>query len=48
MRETLEKKGYVFKSNTDTEVILYSFIEWGENCLDYFNGIKFSFKFSPR
>jgi asparagine synthase (glutamine-hydrolysing) len=39
IREILIKKGYKFKSNTDTEVILYSFIEWGEDCLDMFNGM---------
>jgi len=39
LRKDLEKKGYIFKSNTDTEVILYSFIEWGEDCLNYFNGM---------
>jgi asparagine synthase (glutamine-hydrolysing) len=39
LRNELEKKGYKFKSNTDTEVILYSFIEWGENCLNKFNGM---------
>ena len=39
LRKDLEKRGYKFQSNTDTEVILYSFIEWGEKCLDYFNGM---------
>jgi asparagine synthase (glutamine-hydrolysing) len=39
IREELQKKGYVFQSNTDTEVILKSFIEWGEECLNRFNGM---------
>ena len=39
IREELKKKGYNFKSNTDTEVILYSYIEWGEECLNKFNGM---------
>jgi len=39
LRKELEKKGYNFKSNTDTEVILYSFIEWGEECQHHFNGM---------
>ena len=39
IREILEQKGYDFKSKTDTEVILNSYIEWGENCLDKFNGM---------
>ena len=42
LRIKLEKIGYLFKSKTDTEVILYSWIEWGEKCLDFFNGM-FSF-----
>ncbi len=39
IREELEKKGYKFVSNSDSEVVLYSFIEWKENCLDKFNGM---------
>lgn len=39
IREELVKKGYSFKSNTDTEVILKSYIEWGKSCLDKFNGM---------
>ncbi len=38
----LKNKGYQFKSNSDTEVVLYSWIEWGVNCLQKFNGM-FSF-----
>lgn len=30
---------YEFKTGSDTEVILASFIKWGNKCLDYFNGI---------
>jgi asparagine synthase (glutamine-hydrolysing) len=39
LRKELKEKGYIFKSNSDTEVLLYSFIEWGEKCLFKFNGI---------
>lgn len=39
IREELIKKGYKFRSNTDTEVILNSFIEWGEDCMHKFNGM---------
>ena len=39
IREELKKKGYNFKSNTDTEVVLNSYIEWGEDCLNKFNGM---------
>jgi len=35
----LSKMGYVFKSHTDTEVILNSYLEWGENCLSRLNGM---------
>jgi asparagine synthase (glutamine-hydrolysing) len=39
IRAELISKGYKFKSNTDTEVILYSYIEWGNDCLIKFNGM---------
>ena len=39
LREKLEKKGYKFKSNTDTEVILASYLEWGFDCVKKFNGM---------
>lgn len=35
----LKELGYVFKSNSDTEVILYSYKEWGIKCLDKFIGM---------
>jgi len=38
VREKLKDK-YHFKSNTDTEVVLYSYLEWGESCLHQFNGM---------
>ena len=39
LREKLRKKGHVFRTTSDTEVILHSFLEWGEDCLASFNGI---------
>ncbi len=42
IREVLKTKGYTFLSATDTEVLLNSYIEWGESCLERFNGM-FSF-----
>ncbi len=39
IREELKAKGYKFKSNTDTEVILKSYHEWGEECVHKFNGM---------
>lgn len=38
IREKLIKKGYSFSSNTDTEVILYAYQEYGNNCLKLFRG----------
>lgn len=39
IREELEKDGYSFHSNTDTEVILASYDKWGEDCVNKFNGM---------
>ncbi len=38
IRKELEKKGYSFVSNTDTEVILYAYEEYEKKCLDLFRG----------
>ncbi len=39
LKQLLIKKGYIFKNNTDTEVILNSYKEWGSDCLSKFNGM---------
>jgi asparagine synthase (glutamine-hydrolysing) len=39
LRAELEKRGHRFKSNTDTEVIIYAYIEWGIECINRFNGM---------
>jgi asparagine synthase (glutamine-hydrolysing) len=39
IRRILQNKGYIFKSHTDTEVILASYAEWGDKCLEHFNGM---------
>jgi asparagine synthase (glutamine-hydrolysing) len=39
IREDLKEKGYVFKTNSDTEVIVRAYQEWGEDCLNKFNGM---------
>ena len=39
IRETLEKKGYVFISTSDTETILIGFIEYGVDIIPKLNGI---------
>lgn len=42
LKKDLQNKGYNFKNNSDTEVILMSFIEYGKTCVNLLNGI-FSF-----
>lgn len=39
LREELEKKGHIFKTRSDTEVILHGYEEWGLECILRFNGI---------
>ncbi len=39
IRDELRKKRHEFVSNTDTEVILAAYDEWGEDCLHHFNGM---------
>lgn len=38
LRTELESKGHTFETNCDTEVVLRSYIEWGEKCVEKFNG----------
>ena len=42
IKEKLEKIGYTFITNADTEVVLYGFIEWGPKITEIIDGI-FSF-----
>ncbi|HTH57362.1 MAG TPA: hypothetical protein VL728_15035, partial [Cyclobacteriaceae bacterium] len=39
IREELVAKGYSFKSGSDTEVMLAAYQEWGEQCVNRFNGM---------
>lgn len=39
LREELQKKGHIFKTRSDTEVILHGYEEWGLGCVNRFNGI---------
>ena len=39
IRKELLKRGYQFQGHSDTEVLLTSYIEWKESCVDHFNGI---------
>ena len=38
-RILLQKKGYIFKTDSDTEVIVHLYEEYGENCLKYLRGM---------
>ena len=39
LREELKQRGHVFRSGTDSEVIIHAFEEWREGCLHRFNGM---------
>ncbi len=39
IKEELSAKGYTFKSTSDTEVIIKAYEEWGEDCVNHFNGM---------
>lgn len=39
LRKTLESRGYRFQTGSDTEVIVYAYEEWGEDCVDHFEGM---------
>jgi len=39
IRAELQAKGHVFRTHSDTEVILHAYRQWGEDCLKRFNGM---------
>lgn len=39
VRADLEAKGHVFRTDSDTEVILHGYRQWGEECVHRFNGM---------
>jgi len=39
LREALQKKGYSFQSQTDTEVIAAAYDHWKDECVDQFDGM---------
>lgn len=42
IRSCLKNDGYIFSTLSDTEVICASYLKWGEDCVNHFNGM-FSF-----
>jgi asparagine synthase (glutamine-hydrolysing) len=39
LRKELQARGHSFRSHSDTEVLLVSYIEWGPSCVERLNGI---------
>lgn len=39
LRKELEQAGHVFKTKSDTEIIVHGYEEWGDDCFDRFNGM---------
>jgi asparagine synthase (glutamine-hydrolysing) len=39
LKAELAKKGHCFRSQSDTEVILAAYAEWGSDCVTHFNGM---------
>ena len=39
LRTELEAHGHRFRSGTDTEVVLHAYRQWGEQCVERFNGM---------
>jgi asparagine synthase (glutamine-hydrolysing) len=42
LRSVLEQRGHVFRTKSDTEVILRGWVEWGGDCVDHIHG-QFAF-----
>jgi len=39
LRDELSTLGHSFRSHTDTEVILVAYAQWGDDCVQHFNGM---------
>ena len=39
LRRELEHAGHAFHTSSDTEVLLHTYVEWGEECVQHLNGI---------
>lgn len=48
LKTELEKLGHVFISTSDTEVIIASYIQWGSDCVNRFNGMWAFVIYNPK
>ena len=39
LRSELERRGHIFKTQTDTEVIVHAYEQYGDDCVNRFNGM---------
>ena len=39
VRTELERRGHIFKTQTDTEIIVHAYEEYGDDCVKHFNGM---------
>lgn len=39
LKATLQQKGHEFTTETDTEVLIAAYLEWGVDCVQYLNGM---------
>ncbi|MDP9019470.1 MAG: asparagine synthase (glutamine-hydrolyzing), partial [Actinomycetota bacterium] len=39
VREELQARGHRFRTRSDTEVVLHSYLEWGDGCATHLNGM---------
>ena len=39
LRKELRKHGHIFEGHSDTEVVIHAYAQWGEECVERFNGI---------
>ncbi|MBB5918597.1 asparagine synthase (glutamine-hydrolyzing) [Nocardia transvalensis] len=39
LRETLAAQGHTFRTDSDTEVVLHGYLQWGESVVDHLNGM---------
>jgi len=39
LRKTLKERGHIFRTKSDTEVIIHAYVEWGNECLNKLKGM---------